>query len=55
MTQAEFDKLSIDQRIERIFKPEKYPEFHAFLDELHEAWIRFIRNSASSSSSLSSL
>lgn len=46
--QAEFDRLlshkkSSDLMIERIFKPEKYPEFHLYLNMIHEEWIVFIR------------
>jgi hypothetical protein len=45
MNQTEFDKLYYSKKatellLERVFKPEKYPEFHTFLDQIHEQWIK---------------
>lgn len=44
ISQKEFNDLLAHKNatallLERIFKPEKYPEFHAYLDFLHERWI----------------
>jgi len=41
----EFNKLYNNKKatalmIERVFKPEKYPEFHFHLDVIHELWIK---------------
>jgi hypothetical protein len=42
--QAEFEKnyyskKAIDWMLERVFKPDKYPEFHDYLNHVHEEWI----------------
>jgi len=48
MNQEEFDKIyfskkSTDQLLERVFKPEKYKEFHEYLNKLHEEWLGYWR------------
>mgnify|MGYP001426112864 CR=1 FL=1 len=43
MTTHPCDGLSVEQIIHRLFRPEKYPEFHAALDNIHEEWIKRMR------------
>ena len=45
INQSEFDLVYNDRRsaalmIERIINPSKYPKFHAYLDAVHELWIK---------------
>lgn len=45
MTDLEFDKLYYHKKgtelmLERVFNPKKYPEFHQYLDQLHEKWMK---------------
>ena len=49
MKLEEFDELYYNKKstllmLERVFKPEKYPEFHVFLFKLHEKWILEMSN-----------
>lgn len=48
MTKEEFEKLysskqSTAMLLERIFNPQKYPDFHAYLENLHEDWIKSMK------------
>lgn len=43
--QVEFDRIlnnkkSVDLLLERIFKPEKYKDFHDYLDYVHAEWVK---------------
>ena len=54
MTEREFDAIlnrGVDAITERLFKPDKYPDFHAYLDALHERWIAKMKGQPASASS----
>lgn len=38
-------KKATDLLLERIFAPERFPDFHAYLDRLHEQWIKSSQSS----------